>query len=110
MVAALHSLAAQSGRTELKTEFVQLRAKGYPYIRIAERLGVAKSTLANWNADLEAEIATARANTGDIGHPSCDGPKSEALQGKDNSGRSDAKSTKSGLKSTVLALALPCHV
>jgi hypothetical protein len=32
-----------------------------PYVRIAERLGVAKSTLANWSAKLEAEIATARA-------------------------------------------------
>ena len=30
-------------------------------MRIAERLGVAKSTLANWNAELEAEIASARA-------------------------------------------------
>src|SRR4051794_37379724 len=30
-------------------------------VRIAECLGVAKSTLANWNAELEAEIATARA-------------------------------------------------
>ena len=30
-------------------------------MRIAERLGVAKSTLANWNGELEAEIASARA-------------------------------------------------
>ena len=61
MAAALHCLEVQSGKAELKTEFVQLRAKGLPYVRIAERLGVAKSTLANWNAELEAEIASARA-------------------------------------------------
>ena len=48
-------------RTELKLLFIQLRAKGLPYARIAERLGVAKSTLANWNAELEVEIASARA-------------------------------------------------
>src|SRR4051794_27656711 len=30
-------------------------------VRIAECLGVAKSTLANWNAELEAEVASARA-------------------------------------------------
>ncbi len=45
----------------MKADFVQLRAKGLPYVRIAERLGVAKSTLANWNAELEAQIASARA-------------------------------------------------
>ena len=51
----------QPGRAELKTEFVQLRAKGLSYIRIAERLGIAKSTLANWNAELEGAIASAKA-------------------------------------------------
>ena len=61
MTAVLHSLEACQGKAELKAEFVQLRAKGLPYVRIAERLGVAKSTLANWNAELEAEIASARA-------------------------------------------------
>jgi hypothetical protein len=52
---------SEQGKTELKADFVQLRAKGLPYLRIAERLGVAKSTLANWNAELEAQIASARA-------------------------------------------------
>ena len=55
------ALKCNLGKAELKAEFVQLRAKGLPYVRIAERLGVAKSTLANWNAELEAEIASARA-------------------------------------------------
>jgi hypothetical protein len=64
VVRALHSserLRAEQGKAELKADFVQLRAKGLPYLRIAERLGVAKSTLANWNAELEAQIASARA-------------------------------------------------
>ncbi len=52
---------SEQGKAELKADFVQLRAKGLPYVRIAERLGVAKSTLANWNAELEAQIASARA-------------------------------------------------
>jgi hypothetical protein len=50
-----------NGRTELKAEFVHLRALGLSYAKIADRLGVAKSTLANWNANLEGEIASARA-------------------------------------------------
>ncbi len=61
MTAVLHRFEACQGKAELKAEFIQLRAKGLPYVRIAERLGVAKSTLANWNAELEAEIASARA-------------------------------------------------
>jgi hypothetical protein len=55
------STRPEQGKAELKADFVQLRAKGLPYVRIAERLGVAKSTLANWNAELEAQIASARA-------------------------------------------------
>ena len=51
----------EMGKAELKAEFVRLRAKGLPYARIARRLGVARSTLANWNAELEAEVASARA-------------------------------------------------
>jgi transposase-like protein len=38
-----------------------LRAKGYSYARIARELGVSKGTLTAWNAELEAEIAKARA-------------------------------------------------
>ena len=57
----MRCLEACQGKAELKAEFIQLRAKGLPYVRIAERLGVAKSTLANWNSELEAEIASARA-------------------------------------------------
>ena len=61
MSAILHTLEACRGKAELKAEFIQLRAKGLPYRQIAERFGVARSTLFNWNAELEAEIASARA-------------------------------------------------
>jgi transposase-like protein len=54
-------LKAEWGKAELRAEFVQLRAKGLSYAKIARRLGIAKSTLANWNAELEVEIASARA-------------------------------------------------
>jgi hypothetical protein len=60
-VYSLERPRSEQGKAELKADFVQLRAKGLPYVRIAERLGVAKSTLANWNAELEAQIASARA-------------------------------------------------
>jgi hypothetical protein len=64
IVRALHNSErprSERGKAELKADFVQLRAKGLPYVRIAEQLSVAKSTLANWNAELEAQIASARA-------------------------------------------------
>lgn len=46
---------------ELKEEFVQLRAKGWSYQRIARKLKVSKSTLSNWRAELEEEIASLKA-------------------------------------------------
>ncbi len=49
------------GKEEQKTRFVELRAKGHSYARIAGELGVSKGTLVNWNAELEAQIAQARA-------------------------------------------------
>ena len=61
MSAGARGAAPGRGKAELKSEFVLLRAKGLPYAKIAGRLGVAKSTLANWNAGLEAEVASARA-------------------------------------------------
>lgn len=44
----------------LKDEFVELRAQGMSFAAIAERLGVAKSTLIAWSEDLEVEIANLR--------------------------------------------------
>lgn len=49
------------GRLELKRHFVELRAKGYSLARCAERLHVSKSTLATWQQDLEAQIASLKA-------------------------------------------------
>ena len=51
----------EPGKQELKSEFVELRAKGWSYIRIASRLKVSKSTLSNWRAELENEIASLKA-------------------------------------------------
>ena len=48
------------GREEQKHRFVELRAKGHSYARIAKELGVSKGTLVNWNAELKTEIAQAR--------------------------------------------------
>jgi transposase len=50
-----------SSKQELKLEFVALRAKGWSYARIAKKLRVAKGTLANWNQELEEEIASLKA-------------------------------------------------
>ena len=49
------------GRVELKSQFIELRAKGLSYAKIARRLKVSKSTLANWSQELEAEIASLKA-------------------------------------------------
>jgi transcriptional regulator with XRE-family HTH domain len=49
------------GRLELKGQFIELRAKGLSYAKIAKKLQVSKSTLANWSSELEGEIASLRA-------------------------------------------------
>jgi hypothetical protein len=51
----------EQGKQELKTQFVELRARGLSYAAIAKKLKVAKATLANWNQELEAEIASLKA-------------------------------------------------
>lgn len=57
----LPALLEKPGKVELKTHFVELRAKGWSYRRISRRLGVGKSTLANWSQEMEGEIASLRA-------------------------------------------------
>jgi len=52
--------AERLGKEEQKRRFIELRAKGHGYAHIAEELGASKSTLANWNAELETEIARAK--------------------------------------------------
>jgi len=54
-------LQEDTGRLELKDQFIELRAKGLSYQKISRRLKVSKSTLANWSTELEGEIASLRA-------------------------------------------------
>lgn len=42
---------------ETKEQFIELRAKGWSYDKIAKKLGKAKQTLIDWNKDFEYEIS-----------------------------------------------------
>jgi transposase len=55
------SEAGEAGKLELKSQFVELRAKGWSYVKIARKLKVSKNTLTNWGAELEGEIASLKA-------------------------------------------------
>jgi len=55
------SEAGEAGKMEIKSQFVELRAKGWSYLKIARKLKVSKNTLANWGAELEGEIASLKA-------------------------------------------------
>lgn len=44
-----------------KQKFVELRARGYSYDKIAKELGKAKQTLIDWGAELRYEIANLKA-------------------------------------------------
>jgi len=55
------SALLSEGRTALKTRFIELRAKGLSYARIARELKVAKGTLASWSQELSEEIASLKA-------------------------------------------------
>uniref|UniRef100_UPI0040475C53 hypothetical protein n=1 Tax=Algoriphagus sp. TaxID=1872435 RepID=UPI0040475C53 len=46
---------------ETKRRFIELRAKGYSFDKIAKELGKAKQTLLDWSRDLDQEIAQAKA-------------------------------------------------
>ncbi len=58
---SLTSFIEAPTRLELKDQFIELRAKGWSYERIAKKLKVSKATLSNWRAELELEIASLRA-------------------------------------------------
>ena len=47
--------------TELKEKFIELRAKGWSFDKIAKETGKAKQTLIDWSKDLQAEIANRKA-------------------------------------------------
>ena len=55
------ALAGDAGKLEVKSQFIELRAKGWSYLKIARKLKVSKNTLASWGAELEGEIASVRA-------------------------------------------------
>lgn len=46
---------------QVKEEFIKLRAKGWSYDKIAEKLGKAKQTLIDWSKELQEEIANRKA-------------------------------------------------
>ena len=46
---------------ETKRRFIELRAKGYSFDKIAKELGKAKQTLIDWSKDLQEEIANRKA-------------------------------------------------
>ena len=47
--------------TETKSQFLELRAKGWSLSRIAERLKIAQRTLVDWNRQEHEQIRTLRA-------------------------------------------------
>ena len=51
----------EAGKLEIRAQFVELRAKGWSYLKIAKKLKVSKNTLANWGAELDGDIASLRA-------------------------------------------------
>ena len=46
---------------EQKEKFIELRAKGYSFDKIAKELGRAKQTLIDWSKELQEEIANLKA-------------------------------------------------
>lgn len=46
---------------DVKEKFIELRAKGYSFDKIAKELGKAKQTLVDWSRDLQEEIASRKA-------------------------------------------------
>lgn len=47
--------------TELKERFIELRAKGWSFDKIAKEIGKAKQTLIDWSKELQEEIANKKA-------------------------------------------------
>jgi hypothetical protein len=46
---------------EIKEKFIELRAQGYSFDKIAKELGKAKQTLVDWSRELQDEIANRKA-------------------------------------------------
>jgi DNA-binding NarL/FixJ family response regulator len=58
---AIDRVPQELSKLEKKQQFVKLRAQGLSYDKIAKELKVSKATLANWNQELEGEIARLKA-------------------------------------------------
>lgn len=52
---------AKSTTLEDKAQFIELRALGYSYRAISEKMGISKPTLIGWAKDLDREIKEQRA-------------------------------------------------
>ena len=48
---------------EVKTQFIQLRAEGQSYSKIAKELNISKSTCTAWERELQAQIQELKANS-----------------------------------------------
>lgn len=48
-------------QTDTKQQFIELRAKGWSFDKIAKELGKAKQTLIDWSKELQDEIANLKA-------------------------------------------------
>ena len=48
--------------TDIKDRFIELRAQGWSFDKIAKELGKAKQTLIDWSKELQEEIANVRAS------------------------------------------------
>ena len=46
---------------ETKNKFIELRAKGYSFDKIAKELGIAKQTLIDWSREFKNQIANLKA-------------------------------------------------
>ena len=46
---------------ETKNKFIELRAKGYSFDKIAKELGIAKQTLIDWSKEFKNQIANLKA-------------------------------------------------
>lgn len=49
------------GKNELKSQFIELRAKGFSIRAIAKELQLSPQTISNWHVELEEEIARLKA-------------------------------------------------
>ncbi len=53
--------------TEIQQKFIQRRAQGWPFARMASELGVSKKTLIEWSRKFRFEIQNLRAATELVG-------------------------------------------